>query len=294
MGTDVLVLAPAGRAVRAARLVEELFEEWEAALSRFRPESELSRLNASAGLEVRVGPIVLAAVEAALDAARATAGLFDPTLLPDLVRVGYDRSFDEMGEPDSPAARPRGGGDWREIHVDRGRRTVRLPAGCGLDLGGVAKGMAVDAAIELLTATGLESALVDAGGDLRVHGLPPGGAAWHVGVAGVQHAPVLPLVRGALATSGTARRHWPQAGTPRHHLIDPRTGEPAASGLRQVTVAAGSCRAAEVAATAALVAGPLLGRGLLEHHGLAGLLVTDDGRCLAAGRWPGGETVPAA
>src|SRR5581483_8068359 len=176
MGTDVLVLAPAGRAVRAARLVEELFEEWEAALSRFRPESELSRLNASAGLEVRVGPIVLAAVEAALDAARATAGLFDPTLLPDLVRVGYDRSFDEMGEPDSPAARPRGGGDWREIHVDRGRRTVRLPAGCGLDLGGVAKGMAVDAAIELLTATGLESALVDAGGDLRVHGLPPGGA----------------------------------------------------------------------------------------------------------------------
>ena len=280
------MLVPQGDLGAAVPAVEKLFAEWEDALSRFRPESELSRLNARSGTPVRVGPILLAAVEASLEAARATGGLFDPALRHQLVRLGYDRSFDEIGVAASASGRPKRGGAWREIVVDRAAATVVLPAGSALDLGGIAKGMAVDASLELLVEMGLASALVSAGGDLAVLGLPPGNRAWSVLVGGNPDGTVVPLVRGALATSGTSRRRWRQGGVPRHHLVDPETGDPALSGLREVTVAAGTCRLAEVGATAAFVAGPRLGPGVLERLGLAGRLVTDAGAQIPVGRWP--------
>jgi thiamine biosynthesis lipoprotein len=287
MGSDVHLLAPEGRLHECANAVEALFTEWEDTLSRFRPESELSRLNDRAGVPVRVGSILLAAVETSLEAAHATGGLFDPTLRHELVRMGYDRSFEEIGGGDAaPAGRPRGGGAWRGIVVDSSAGTVTLPTGSGLDLGGIAKGMAVDASLERLSGLGVGAALVSAGGDLAVRGLPPGRRAWGVLVGGDPEGPVVPLVRGALATSGTARRRWKQGSVERHHLVDPETGEPAAGGLRQVTAAGGSCRAAEVGATAAFVAGRRLGPTVLAHLGLAGLLVTAAGREIRVGRWP--------
>lgn len=296
MGTEVLVLVPRRQARETASAVEALFEEWEQVLSRFRPESVVSQLNASAGASVRVGAIALAVVEASLAAARATAGLFDPTLGDALVRMGYDKSFEHVAGLDAPApTRPAAaGGAWRRIIVDSSAGRVSLPAGCRFDPGGIAKGMAVDATLDRLAALGVETALVSAGGDLRVRGLPPGGAAWNVLVGDEDGSQVVPLVRGALATSGSARRIWRQGALQRHHLVDPRTGEPAASGLRQVTVAAATCQAAEVAATAAFVAGPRLAHGLLARHALAGLLVTDDGRELPVGRWPRREFARAA
>ena len=102
------------------------------------------------------------------------------------------------------------------------------------------------------------------------------------------------LVRGALATSGTARRRWRQGDVTRHHLVDPDTGEPAARGLHEVTVVGGTCRVAEVGATAAFVAGPSLGPRVLEQLGLAGLLVTDAGRQIRVGRWPRPSLTAAA
>jgi len=286
MGADVQLLLPARRASYAARAVESLFAEWEEVLSRFRPESELSRLNARAGTPVRAGPILLDAVEAAVEAARATGGLFDPTLGRELVRLGYDRSFEEIGDLPAAIGRPRGGGAWRAMVVDRSAGVVTVPADSALDLGGIAKGMAVDASLELLGSLGIETALVSAGGDLAVLGLPPGGRAWNVLVGGDPHGPVVPLVRGALATSGSARRRWRQGKVARHHLVDPRTGEPAVSVLREVTVAAGTCRIAEVAATVAFVAGPRLGPALLERLGVAALLVTAADEQIFVGRWP--------
>ncbi len=295
MGSDVHLLVPVRRARECANAVEGLFAEWEDVLSRFRPESELSRLNDRAGAPVRVGPILLGAVEASLEAARATGGLFDPTLRHELVRMGYDRSFEQLGGRDAtPAGRPQGGGAWRRIVVDTAAGSVTLPDGSGLDLGGIAKGMAVDASLELLSGLGVDAALVSAGGDLAVRGLPPGKRAWGVLVGGDPEGPVVPLVRGALATSGTARRRWRQGPVERHHLVDPETGEPAVSGLRQVTVAGGSCRAAEVGATAAFVAGRRLGPMLLARLGLAGLLVTEAGREILVGRWPGHDLEHAA
>lgn len=286
MGTEVHVLAPAARERDAVQAVEALFAEWEDALSRFRPLSELSRLNAQPGAPVRVGGILLDAIEASLDAARATGGLFDPTLRHELVRIGYDRTFERIGVATAASAAPRGGGGWRRIAIDRASDTVTLPVGDSLDLGGIAKGMAVDASLELLADLGIEAALVGAGGDLAVLGRPPGRRAWDVLVGDDVDGPVVPLMRGALATSGTARRRWMQEGALRHHLVDPRTGEPVVGGLQEVTVAAGTCRAAEIGATAAFVAGSRLGPGLLERLGLAGMLVTTSGEQIHVGRWP--------
>lgn len=286
MGTEVHVLLPASRR-DAITPVRELFAEWEAKLSRFLPESDLSLLNARAGERVVVDRVVFDVAAAAVAGARETAGAFDPTLLRQLVRVGYTQPFAQRPTTLPPARGEAGrGGHWREIELDASARAVRLPAGCSLDLGGIAKGMAVDAALELLRRREVASALVSAGGDLAVLGLPPGRGAWPVLVGEQERGEIVDLARGALATSGTARRSWTQGGVPRHHLLDPGTGEPAETDLREVTVAASSCRAAEVAATACFVLGSERGAQLLASRRLAGVLTTRDDRRLAVGAWP--------
>lgn len=286
MGSEAHVLLPASRR-DAVPAVRELFAEWEAKLSRFMPESELSQLNRRAGERVGVDRVVFDVVAASVAAARETAGIFDPTLLRQLVRVGYAQPFAQRPPTLAP---PRGaptqGGHWREIELDAAARTVRLPEACSLDLGGIAKGMTVDAALELLKRYGVTSALVGAGGDLAVLGLPPAADAWPVLVGDEERGEVVDLARGALATSGVARRSWLQAGVSRHHLIDPRTGEPAETDLYEVTVAAPTCRGAEVAATTCFVLGSRRGTRFLSSRGLGGVLTTRDGRRLAAGSWP--------
>jgi FAD:protein FMN transferase len=285
MGTEISVLAPLERIEPAEKAVRSLFGEWESALSRFRPDSELSRLNACAGRPIAVSPLLYDVIASALAAARATRGAFDPTLLPDLVRLGYDRTFADLPANASPAGRlPFVGGQWQGIRLDSERRRILLPPGAALDVGGIAKGMAVGAALDLLERElGIATALVDAGGDLAVRGSPPGQRSWQVAIEGTTLS--VALGHGALATSGLSRRRWLQDGVERHHLIDPRTGEPAASGLSSVTVAAATCGQAEVAATAVFVLGVAEGAALLERHGLAGLLVGTRG-IETVGRWP--------
>ena len=286
MGTDVAVVAPqrAGEAVEAAF---DLFDQWEATLSRFRPDSELWYLNGhSGGPAVRVSRLLFAVTARALEAARATGGLYDPTVLRALEAAGYDRSFELVsiaGEGGAPRALLRG---WRQVEADPRARTIRLPAGVGLDFGGIAKGMAADAAIGLLRAMGLASALVDAGGDVRVHASPPGGQSWPVAVPTPDGVHLVRLTHGAVATSGIGRRRWLRRGRLMHHLIDPRTGRPAATGLWSVSVAAPTAAAAEVAAKAAFLLGPERGRRWLERRALAGLFVPLLGLPKAAGPWP--------
>ena len=286
MGTRVSVLAPTRRP-DAIDAVRQTFGRWDEHLSRFRPDSELSRLNAAAGAPVEVSRLLWQVTSAALDAAAATGGLFDPTLLRPLEALGYDRDFDDL-----PADRPAAGGapvmaagSWRSVSLDGEHQAVCLPAAVGLDFGGIAKGMAVDAALATLAALGIEPAVVEAGGDLAVHGLPDGCAAWPIAVELEAGSRTIGLARGALATSSTARRRWRAGGEERHHLLDPRTGLPAASGVRSATVAALTCRQAEVAAKVALILGPDAGLAFLERHLLTGLLVLDDGTELRAGTW---------
>jgi thiamine biosynthesis lipoprotein len=288
MGTTVSLLVPEQSTRRAGALVRALFWEWERTLSRFLPHSELSALNRQAGVEVTVSPLLCEVLGAALDAAWATDGLYDPTLLPQLTQLGYDRSFETMPDLVPTLAFPTApGGRWREISLDRARRRVRLTPGMALDFGGIAKGMAVDAALERLQAAGVEEALVNAGGDLAAYGLPTGEGAWPVSITGYRDDVwTVPLHHGALATSGTARRHWRQGGERRHHLLDPRTGRPADSGLWSVSVVAARCVQAEVAAKVAFVLGSQDGARFLHDRGLAGLLIEENGRSHTAGAWP--------
>jgi thiamine biosynthesis lipoprotein len=278
MGTEVVVLtlgrAPAGAVAR----VRELFAMREQALSRFRPTSELSLLNRRAGRATQVSPLMLETVDAAIRAARATGGAFDPTLGRQLAANGYDRSFGLPSRLTILGMPPAGpGGGWRAIAVDATRRTVTVPVGVALDFGGIAKSMAVDAA------------LVSAGGDMRVAG--PGSHDWQIGLSDTPAPRQITLSRGALATSSSSRRTWVQDGSRRHHLLDPRTGAPVDSGLRSVSVAARTCEQAEVAAKAAFVLGPARGGEFLEALGLAGLMIPTAGPPIPVGAWPG-EVAP--
>jgi FAD:protein FMN transferase len=163
---------------------------------------------------------------------------------------------------------------------------VTLPVGIKLDFGGIAKGMAVDAALDRLDENGISPALVNAGGDLAVLGLPPAEDSWLIAVPGRERHSSLPLHHGAIATSGVAHRHWRQGNILRHHLLDPRTGLPAQSDLWAVTVVADRCEQAEVAAKVAFILGSREGANFLRTHCIAGLLVREDGTWESIESWP--------
>ena len=287
MGTTISLLLPESQSDEGLRIVRALFDEWEAALSRFIPDSELSKLNAQAGNPVPVSDLLYDVLATALTAAQATRGVFDPAMLDQLVQLGYDRTFDALpAERPAPIIPGEPGGGWRGIRVDTIRRRVTLPAGVKLDFGGIAKGMAVDAALASLRESGITPDLVNAGGDLAVVGLPPGEEQWQLSVPGRDRFWSIPLRRGAVATSGIARRHWKQGNTLRHHLLDPRTGLPAQSDLWSVTVVADRSEQAEVAAKVAFILGSQEGAAFLQKHHIAGLLVREDGSWQSVAPWP--------
>lgn len=266
MGTTISLLLPVHQAETGLALVLDLFEEWEQTLSRFLPDSELTRLNelAGTGLAMPVSNLFYKIMSTAIIAARASNGVYDPALLDQLEQAGYDRTFDDLPRQRfDPIIPGEPGGRWQGIRVDPIRRRVSLPDGVRLDFGGIAKGMAVDAALERLRQHHISPALVNAGGDLAVLGLIPGMESWPVAVPGREGSWTIPLHHGAIATSGIARRHWWQGQTLRHHLLDPRTGQPAESDLWSVTVAADRCEQAEVAAKVAFILGSQKGADFL-------------------------------
>ena len=290
MGTDahLVVHGPDDLADLARAELERLESLW----SRFRADSEISDLNRSTGRWVPVSPETVTLVERARDGWLATEGAFDPTVLGDVVRAGYDRSFElltDAGDPPLPtsrrhpvavgADRVRGAGG---IEVDASRCAVRLPAGVGFDPGGIGKGLAADLVAERIDAEGAAGVLVNLGGDLRAIGHGPGGDDWTVAVdpaaTGVALT-TLAVRRGAVATSTTLRRRWRSPGDDdgnggeAHHLIDPVTGQPTDGDVVAATVVAARGWQAEVLAKAAIVAGPVRGLDLISRSGADALLV---------------------
>lgn len=262
-------------------------EELEALWSRFRADSELSLLNSSPGAWVDLSPPTTALISRAVRAWELTGGLFDPTVLPALESAGYTRSFEALplelptGTPPVPAP------GCSEIEIQRDR--VRLPPDVRLDLGGIGKGYAADLVAEELRAGGATGACVNLGGDVRTLGSAPGASSWVVAVEDEAHPGTdlawLALAEGAVATSTRLRRRWRRQGRDSHHLIDPTSGAPTTNEVASVSVVAGETCWAEVLAKAALIAGMPAGIALLEAHGVAGLLVTEDGTAHSAGPW---------
>ena len=264
--------------------------------SRFIPTSDISRLNNAGGETVVVDPSTIVLVEHLVQAARATAGSFDPTLLPTLVGLGDAVSWEDPSRVTSldDSAMPRG--DVEGVLVDPIEGLVRLPVGTTLDAGGLGKGLAADLVVDELLAAGATGALVNVGGDLRVGGRPPAlpgdigpSDAWTIAVEHpLRHGGEigrLRLASGGVATSSTLLRRWHTGGVERHHLIDPADGGPAGSGIASVTVVAGTAAWAEAWTKAVMVEGTAAAFGRLDALRLGAGAVTSDGRLLTNGTW---------
>ena len=299
MNTDVAAWLWSDSVLAQVRLgeVEALFTQVEAELSRFRPASGLSQLNAMAGAgPQRISPLFQTVLGAALDAADESSGIFDPTVLDSLCRTGYDRSFELLSTMDgnryATHERDLNRIGWRQVDLDTSSGTARLPAGLGLDLGGIAKGWAVDRATEMLTSWG--AALVDAGGDLRATAAPDG-EPWPIAVQDpfdeMNDLFVISLAEGAIATSSIGKRRWERDGQAMHHLIDPRSGLPSQSDLHTVTVLAPTVVEAEVAAKVALILGQHAGLRYLNERGLTGVLIGVNRRLELVGNLQIADTV---
>jgi thiamine biosynthesis lipoprotein len=250
----------------------------EASCSRFDPASDLARANASPGARHVVSSLLVRIVALALEGYRSTGGLFDPRVIADLEQLGYDRTFVEVGAQEAHhVVRPPRGTWLPLIDVERDELSLQ---GEPIDLGGVAKGAAVDLALRAMAASGVHG-LVDLGGDGAVSGPDALGAPWSIGIedpaGGPDPVAVFTRSVGGYATSSTRIRRWEVDGVPVHHLLDPRTGRPGGSGLRSVTVLMPTAAKAEVEAKAAFLAG---GDAIARHaarRSLACLWVDEDG-----------------
>jgi thiamine biosynthesis lipoprotein len=272
-----------GAAAGAVASAKRALLGWHEEFSRFRSDSELSRLNSNPRATVPVSPMMARILETALVAAARTDGLVDPTLVAEIEESGYVGHLEgpgaelklllELAPPRVPAG-PRPKPAWRAINLDRRGGTVTRPPGVKLDPGGIAKGVFADELASVLS--GYEAFVVDCGGDLRLGGTAS--TRRRVDVAGAFDDSVvhtLELSGGGVATSGISRRSWINpGGRPAHHLLDPATGEPAFTGVVQATALAPTAAEAESLSKAAVLAGAEQALSWLAH---GGVLVLDDG-----------------
>jgi thiamine biosynthesis lipoprotein len=268
MGTEIELFVDAPRSEKALVDAEAEFHRLEKLLSRFRADSELSRLNRDGAIDA--SPDLVEVTQLALQAREQTGGRFDPTVHDALVAAGYDRSFELLSPDGESRAVPCGGRVW--VFGDH----VELEPGFKLDLGGIGKGYAAEQAATVLGAAG--PCLVNAGGDVAVRG-----GSWPVGVQTSTGTLTLELSTGALATSGRDRRRWRREGRELHHLIDPATGTSADGDLMRVTVVGNDAIDAEVWAKALFLVGAGAAEAEANALGLPCVLVTNDGRTTTAG-----------
>jgi thiamine biosynthesis lipoprotein len=288
----VVLTAEPGLIGKACAVVRAEIDSIDGACSRFRADSELSRVNAAAGERIAVSGLFGKTLEAALRAAELTAGDVDPTCGMALESAGYDRDFAQLQVEGArvtvTTSVPVPG--WRTVEWDRGRRLVRILPGTRLDFGATAKALAADlGARRACEATGC-GVLVSLSGDIATCGRPPEGG-WRVRVTddhrhGDEHpGQTITLTQGGLATSSTTVRRWRVGDIELHHIIDPLTGYPVDSCWRTVSIAAATCVDANTAATAAILRGPSA-RHWLTRLRLPGRLVARDGSVVTVAQWP--------
>jgi thiamine biosynthesis lipoprotein ApbE len=314
------------RLAAARDLLEDDLAELDRTCSRFRADSELVAVGEAARhapgpVTLTVSPLLAEAIAVSLRAAQLTDGDLDPTVGGALAALGYDRDFAELAQADArpgavssvssvssgdaPADHPTTAASkvsirvipgWQSVSVDVAARTLTVPPGVQLDLGATVKGWAADRSAARIARRLGCGVLVSLGGDTAVAGPPPDGG-WRIRVQDTTGLPdeapdgpsqVVAIRDGGLATSSTAARRWHHGGDLLHHILDPRTGLPAAAVWRTVSVAAATCADANTAATAAII------RGDRAPAWLAGLelparLVTQDGVVETVADWPANQ-----
>ncbi len=301
IGTSVHLLVTDLRALAAARrMLTEDLAALDAACSRFRADAEIVALDNAPQdghgrtRPVPVSPVLAEALAVALRAARLTDGDVDPTVGGALSAAGYDRDF-ALVQLDGPPVRltVRSIPGWRAIELDESAGLVSVPAGTRLDLGATAKAWAADRAAARIAAELGCGVLVNLGGDIAVSGPAPHGG-WRIRVQDVTGRPedppagpsaVIAVRTGGLATSSTAARRWRRGGDVLHHILDPRSGRPAAPVWRTASVAAASCADANAASTAAIIRGEAA-LAWLAGLGLPARLVAESGAVVTLGGWP--------
>ena len=260
----------------------------EAIMSNWMHDSEMSRLNraaASGSNEVVCSPELFDAIDAALRWAERSGGAFDPTVEPLVRDLGLrDRSGRLPGE--APATEPAGAASgmparapigWRNVVLDPRRRTVRFATpGAAIDLGGIGKGIALDAAARVLKEAGVRAALLDFGGQALAFGPRDGAPGWTVAIADPgdrsRVAAVVVIGEGSLATSGNGERSIPSREGPVGQILDPASRRPAPF-TGSVTVAAGNATDADALSTALFVMGPERGSRWAEEQDIAALFL---------------------
>ena len=296
---EVTTLDPASLS-DAIDVLEHELAAIDRACSRFRADSEVSRLAGADGEWMPASRLLREALATGIAAAAQTGGAVDPTVGATMRALGWDADFRVVVSRREPArieAVPAAG--WRRIEIDDASGRVRVPAGVEIDLGATAKALAADrAAAAAFRLTG-SSILVNLGGDIAVVGPAPAGG-WPIHVSDDHRATpsdadgqVVAIAAGGLATSSTTVRRWRTVDGVAHHVVDPRTGRPAPEVWRTVSVAARSCVEANTASTAAIVLGEDAPRWLLER-GLPARLVRRDGRVTVTGAWPSQEELACA
>ena len=299
LGTGVQVIVTSAGQLAAARVMLEAdLAAVDLACSRFRADSEIVALDRAMGAAdagpVAVSPLLAEAIAVALRAAQLTGGDVDPTVGAAMNAVGYDRDF-SLVKRDGPAVRltVKTIPGWRQVEFDEQARLLRVPPGVRLDLGATAKAWAADRSAARIAAALGCGVLVSLGGDIAVSGQPPAGG-WRIRVQDISGhsedppagpSTVVAIHGGGLATSSTVARRWRRGGDLLHHILDPRTGLPAAPVWRTVSVAAASCTDANIASTAAIIRGRAA-PAWLAGLGLPARLVDDAGQVHTIGGWP--------
>ncbi len=288
MGTSYRVTVPGTSSLDAQLIgatVQAELDLVDSRMSTYRPESELSRLNRHRSTApFPLSPETLEVLQLARSISEATDGAFDVTVGPLVEAWGFGPSKVDSPPATEDLARLRSTTGWEKLALDSvGSSAVKSVPELQFDLSGIAKGYAVDRIADHLSRTGFTDHLVEVGGEVRVRGANPSGGPWRLGVerpdgTGRLVQRILPVRIGGLATSGDYRNFRLIDGERYSHVIDPRTGWPAASLVASATVLDPSAARADGLATAMLVLGETAGLLLAERENLAVLLIVRDGK----------------
>jgi thiamine biosynthesis lipoprotein len=276
----ITVLSPSRE--KAEEAVEAAFgkiEELEKLLNYFSYESEITKINRSAGIApVKVSSQTLEIVKKAVDIAEYTNGAYDPTIGPVIKLWGFSsQSAAPSIPPENKIREAIKLVNYKKIHIDISKSEIFLEEkGMEIDLGGIAKGYAADMAVEVIKSKGIKTALVAVAGDIKGFGLKPNGQPWNIGIQNPKTEEdvfaTLHLKDTSISTSGDYQRFFVKDGQRYHHILDPETGYPA-SGIISISVIAPDGFMADGLSTGIFVLGPEKGIKLLESLGLSGLIV---------------------